>query len=117
MDINASLGWMLTLIPIHWIPLFMAAWRWPLAGFRKSLASVFLFLICLLSCFVVLVCLLIFTDTNPRPFGEGHAAGWFFVYSLLTLGALPITTITAHILAGRFIGWLVRRHLARKKSD
>jgi len=90
------------LLAIHWVPLMLAAWKWP---FRSSGGtSSVQFVLGIASWLVVLGCVFIFFDFRPRSFGGGHGAGWYLVYSLLTLGVLPAMTITCHVLAGRFLG-------------
>ncbi len=109
-------GFAAALVAIHWTPLAIAAWRWPLRKLDWSFGSALAVLPCALAWLIVLFCLLIFTDVREHGFATGHAAGWYVIFSLMTLGALPLSVIGAHVLAGRLAGYWIRRRAARRAA-
>lgn len=98
------------LISIHWIPLFMSAWFWPFKKFNFSFSSAITLLFTIVAWLVVLVCLFIFFDVKPngRPM---TGFGAYMIYSLMTLGVLPIAIVAVHVFAGRSVGYLLRSRL------
>lgn len=96
------------LLLIHWGPLLLAARRWPFINFGLSLRSFITVGVSILSCLIALFCVFLFTDVKGRG-TEGHGAGWYIIFSVVTFGILPAFTIAAHVIAGRFIGFTFRR--------
>jgi len=100
---------------IHWGAMLIAARNWPLQSLNKTFGSAVTLLLCILSCIVAFVCFFIFTDLNNRGMGAGHPPGWFLLFSMATFGILPAFTITAHVAAGRLVGWLLQKRAANNQ--
>ena len=95
------------LIAIHWIPLFIAAWVWPLRKFDFSFLSAITLLFTIAAWLIVLVCLPLFFDVRAN----GGQMTWFaayMIYSLMTFGAVPAAIIAIHVFAGRSAGLWIR---------
>jgi hypothetical protein len=97
-----------SLIGVHWAPLLLAAWLWPLKPFSWSFGSILAYTASLVSCLIVLIFGFIFLDVRNSA-GTGSGASWYLIYSMMTLGLVPISVIAIHVLAGRFAGFFVRR--------
>ncbi len=103
------------LIGIHWIPLLLAAWVWPLKKLDYSFSSAATLLFTILAWIVVAGCLLLFSDVqaNGRQM-TGFAA--YLIYSLMSFGAVPIAIVAIHIFAGRSLGLWIRAVLRGGRS-
>ncbi|MEO1310304.1 MAG: hypothetical protein AAFV51_04960 [Pseudomonadota bacterium] len=101
----------LVLIAIHWTPLALATWLWPLRP-RPSVGSALALIVCIPSALIVVACLFVFTDVEARSATAGHAAGWYLIFSVITLGVVPAIVLSAHLMAGRLAGWALRRRAA-----
>ncbi|MGI9401254.1 MAG: hypothetical protein ACR2O0_08380 [Rhizobiaceae bacterium] len=98
------------LVSIHWIPLLLAAWAWPLKKLDFSLSSAVTLLFTIAAWIIVAGCLLVFSDVQAS--GQqmtGFAA--YLIYSFMSLGAVPIAIIAIHIFAGRSLGMFIRSRM------
>lgn len=102
------------LLAIHWVPLVLAAWLWPLR-LQISFGSLVLLVLSVASWLIVLIGLLVFTNVREVAATAGHAAGWYMIYGVLSLGLIPALVIAAHVLAGRFAGLLIRRYRSYRR--
>ena len=103
------------LIGIHWGPLLLAAWLWPLRKLNVSISSAVTLVFTILAWIIVAVCLLLFFDVraNGRNM-TGFAA--YLIYSVMTFGVLPIGLVAIHVFAGRSAGLWIGSLLRRRRS-
>lgn len=103
----------LLLFAVHWGPLLLAMWLWPLKELTLSVKSAFAVLLSVASCIIVFICLFIFTDVKSGGNMTGAAA--YLIYAVVSLGIVPVIVIAVHVLAGRFLGLLLRWRVARAR--
>lgn len=102
--VSLSIG----LLVFHWGALLFSAWKWPFRsmGWSNPIQTLILILLSVVAWLIVLGCLFLFLDFEPRRM-EGNGASWFLLYSFISLGGLPTLTLVCHVFAGRFLGyWL-----------
>ena len=103
------------LIGVHWIPLLLAAWVWPLKNLSFSFSSAVTLLFTIAAWIVVAACLLLFSDvTADGRQMTGFAA--YLIYSVMSFGAVPITIVAIHAFAGRSLGMWIRFGLRWRRS-
>ncbi len=90
----------LAMIAIHYLPLLIAFFWWSTRTVQLNWRSLSADVLSIPS---VLLVLLGIPNTSQA------VAHWFFVFSAVTLGALPLATIGAHVLAGRLLGLAARK--------
>jgi len=98
---------------LHWGPLLLAARLWPLRELRMSFGSAVTLAFSFLAWLIVAACLLVFSDIRA----DGRAMtgiGAYLIYSMMTLGVLPVLIVAVHIFAGRSAGLWVRNALDRR---
>lgn len=100
-------GFLIGLLAIHWVPLLVSMWLWPIREPTRSIASVLSLIVGLASWIIVLSCLFVFTDVKSGGNMTGAAA--YIIYAVVSLGMVPVVIIFAHVMAGRFAGFAVRR--------
>ncbi|MEM7290170.1 MAG: hypothetical protein AAF412_07370 [Pseudomonadota bacterium] len=103
------------LIGIHWIPLLLAAWIWPLKKLDFSFSSAITLLLTVAAWIIVAGCLMLFSDVQAN--GQqmtGFAA--YLIYSFMSLGAVPAAIIAIHVFAGRSLGMWIRSGLRGRHS-
>ncbi|MEM9169179.1 MAG: hypothetical protein AAGC56_05955 [Pseudomonadota bacterium] len=110
---SGAFGFSAVLIAIHWIPLVIAAWLWPIRRPRGLIGKILKVAGGVLVWPFVLFSLSIFTDAEERAATAGHAAGWYLIFSMLTFGVIPAIFIAVHVVAGRFAGLWIRARFAR----
>jgi len=99
------------LVAIHIIPFVIAFLVWLKKSYTQSSAAKIMDIIGIIS-LPVFVLVLLFVSEDKHPGGSaGHAAGWFFIFSLLSFGLLPIFTLLTSFFSGRFAGRLLRSWL------
>lgn len=104
------------LIGIHWIPLLLAAWIWPLKKLDFSFSSAVTLLFTIAAWIVVVGCLLLFSDVQANGLQmTGFAA--YLIYSLMSFGAVPVAIVAIHVFAGRSLGMWIRFGLRGGRSD
>lgn len=108
MDISlAGLKITAILVAIHWTPLLLSAWLWPLKKIDFSVTSALTVLFTVIAWLIVGTCILLFFDVNAN----GRQMTWFAayaIYSVVSLGVIPLIVIAVHIFAGRSAGLWVR---------
>lgn len=109
-------SFMAALFLIHWLPLLYATWKWPLENLVLSFRSMTTFILSIFSWAIVLFCIFIFTDVRLGSAFAKHAGGWYLIYSVLSVGIIPIVVISAHVLAGRFAGFWIKRCRPKNNS-
>ncbi len=102
----ASVGLSPFLMTIHYVPLLTAAIIWSFVEAELSTRSAIADLVGIFGLLVAFLLYFVFSD--GRTGAEGGAAQWFVIYSILSIGSLPIVTIGLHFLAGRQIGRCIR---------
>lgn len=95
---------------IHWVPLMIAALVWPHKAMRWRVLGVLNMLFSLAAGLIVLVCALALMDTENLT-GHGTSGTFYLIYALVSLGTFPLVLIGIHFYFGRFVGWVVRRHI------
>ena len=83
------------MIAMHYLPLLMALSWWSQHTVQLNWRSISADVLGIPSVLIVLLSI---------PYMSRVGAYSFFVLSAGTLGALPLVTIGAHVLAGRFLG-------------
>ncbi|MEM8935073.1 MAG: hypothetical protein AAGC77_01540 [Pseudomonadota bacterium] len=107
MKLDVEYGIAAVLLAIHWGPLLLAAWLWPLRKISLSIISILTLIVCLPCGLLVLAGLIIFTDVNYTA--QGNGITWYMIYSIMSLGLIPATMILAHIMTGRLAGYVMRK--------
>lgn len=108
MDINlAGLKITAILVAIHWAPLLLSAWLWPLKKINFSVTSAVTVLFTVIAWLIVGFSILLFFDVNAN----GRQMTWFaayMIYSIMSLGAIPFMIVAVHVFAGRSAGLWIR---------
>jgi|GEM_PF-6272291 len=112
---DRAIGLSLILLSVHWIPLLIGAWRYPMRGFDRSFGGSIKFGLSILCCLLVVIFLFVFLQNKDLGSRTGHSAGWYLIYSVVTVGIVPALVITIHVVAGRFLGWWWRQR--RRRSE
>lgn len=103
------------ILAIHWAPLLLAAWRWPLRRSDWSILSALKMILGVVCWLIVVICLPIFANAHANGSGTGSPAGWYIIFSVATFGVVPVLIISAHIYAGRSAGYWYRRYRLRTR--
>lgn len=104
------------LIAIHWIPLLFAAWVWPLKKLDLSISSALALVFSILAWMIVLISLFLFFDVKAN----GRPMTWFaayLIYSMMTLGVVPLILILIHVFAGRLAGYWMRAGQRKRQAS
>ena len=104
--IDAYGGLSTALITVHYLPLLIAAIIWSFRESGVSTSFAIADLVGIFGLFVAFPLYFVFSDDGANDLGAAHV---FVIYSVLSMGSLPVATIALHCLAGRQIGRLIRR--------
>ncbi|MEM1198707.1 MAG: hypothetical protein AAGI06_05290 [Pseudomonadota bacterium] len=103
------------LVAIHWIPLLLSAWIWPLKKIRFSVPSAITLCLTVTAWLIVGTSVLLFFDVNPDG-GQMTGFGAYLIYSFMSLGVVPLLIMAAHIFAGRSAGLWIRSLTGRRHA-
>lgn len=101
-------------VVIHYIPMLVAIFVWSNLGSRRSVLSTcgdIVGIIGIIFSIVLIQAYLSRVDPSVGGFLE-----WFLIFSMLTLGLLPLATVTLCVFAGRLIGRAISHRIKRMRS-
>ncbi|MEM1048591.1 MAG: hypothetical protein AAGL24_20730 [Pseudomonadota bacterium] len=98
---------------LHLVPMLAGVALWSAKRVNKNVVSMVLDGLGFVATPVALVILIVVSEDKYPGGTAGHPAGWFLIFSMLTIGLLPLTTIASCFCSGRLIGravhWYRRR--------
>lgn len=105
-----SIGFQYTLFLAHLIPFFIALRIWSKKHINRSFKSIIYDLLGYVSVPISLIFGLIFLDVGSPGGATGDHSGWFLIFSVMTLGLLPLLTMTFYFCSGRLAGRFIYKH-------
>ncbi|MEM8812541.1 MAG: hypothetical protein AAGF59_07985 [Pseudomonadota bacterium] len=101
------------LLLLHLVPMAVAILIWCNKRIARRWVSVLFDCLGLFATPVALIILFVVSEDQYPGGSAGHPAGWFLIFSMLTLGVLPLLTLASCFCSGRFVGravhWFRRR--------
>lgn len=101
-------------IAIHYIPMLVAIFVWSNLVNRRSVLS-----ICgdIVGIFGIIFSVILINSYYSRVDPSvGGSLEWFLIFSMLTFGLLPLTTVTLCVFAGRLMGRAISHCIKRLRN-
>ncbi|MEM9331702.1 MAG: hypothetical protein AAGA53_10270 [Pseudomonadota bacterium] len=103
---------------VHLVAFVIAVKIWSKRHVARNASSLFLdFLGVLGTLLAFFMFLILMFEGEPNP-STGNTGTWFLIFSVVTLGLVPLLTLLSFFLSGRFVGRIMNwRRLHKMKKN